>query len=78
MKLSDIPENEKTPLVKYLLEVIRELKEENKKLQDELLKLKKETIRPKIKPSKLNNSDEDGDKKSKRKSTKGVSKKKRK
>jgi len=75
MKLSDIPENEKTPLVKYLLELIQELKEENKKLRDELLKLKKETIRPKIKPSKLNNGD--GDKKSKRKSTKGVSKKKR-
>ena len=54
MKLSDIPENEKTPLVKYLLELIQELKEENKKLRDELLKLKKETIRPKIKPSKLN------------------------
>jgi len=73
MKLSDIPENEKTSLVKYLLEKIQELSEENKKLRDELLKLKKETVRPKIEPSKLNNSH----KELKRKTTKGVSKKKK-
>jgi len=75
MKLSDILENEKTPLVKYLLEKINELSSENRILQDELLRLKKETIKPKIRPSRLNSGNVDKNKK--RKSTKGVSKKKR-
>ena len=74
MKLSDIPKNEKIPLVKYLLEKIDELSAENRKLQNELLKLKKETIKPKIRPSVLNSGDVDKNKK--RESTKGVSKKK--
>ena len=76
MKL-DIPENEKTPLVIYLLEIINELEQKVDNLENELLKLKKETTKPEIKPSKLNNKNSDGSK-PKRKSTKGVPKRKKK
>ena len=74
----NIPENENTPLVKQLVELINELSKKIIYLEQELLKLKNETIRPKIKPSKLNDSDnEDGDKPKKRKSTKGIKKNKK-
>ena len=77
----NIPENEKTPLVKQLLEIINELFQENIFLKEEILELKKETIRPKIKPSKLNapereDTEEDG-RKAKRKSRKGIEKNKK-
>lgn len=76
----NIPENEKTPLVKQLLELINEQSKKIIYLEQELLKLKNETTRPKIKPSKLNDSNnedtKDGDK-SKRKSTKGIKKRKK-
>ena len=77
----NIPENEKTPLVKQLLEIINELSQENIFLKKEILELKKETIRPKIKPSKLNapereDTEEDG-RKAKQKSRKGIKKNKK-
>ncbi len=74
----NIPENENTPLVKQLVELINEQSQKIISLEQELLKLKKETTRPNIKPSKLNNSDnedsKDGNKPKKRKSTKGIKK----
>jgi len=74
----NIPENENTPLVKRLVELINEQSKKIIYLEQELLKLKNETIRPKIKPSKLNDSDnKDDDKPKKRKSTKGVKKNKK-
>jgi len=73
----NIPEKEKTPLVKALLEIINEQKKEIENLKEEILKLKKETIKPKIKPSKLN-SDNKEENKAKRKSTKGVAKNRKK
>lgn len=73
----NIPENENTPLVQQLVELINEQHQKIIDLEQELLKLKKETTRPKIKPSKLNNSDSSDSNKSKRKSTKGVKKTKK-
>lgn len=71
----NIPENEKTPLVITLLEIIHEQRQEIEALKTELLKFKKETVKPDIKPSKLNSVDEI---KPKRSSTKGIKKKKKK
>jgi len=68
----NIPENENTPLVKQLLEIINEQSQKIIYLEQELLKLKKETTRPNIKPSKLNNPDNKENDKSERKSRKGV------
>ena len=73
----NIPENEKTPLVKALLEIIDQQQKEIESLKDEILKLKNETRKPKIKPSKLNDDSKD-EKKPKRKSTKGTPKRKKK
>ena len=53
----NIPENENTPLVKRLVELINEQSQKIIYLEQELLKLKNETTRPKIEPSKLNNPD---------------------
>lgn len=72
----NIPENEKTPLVKALLEIINEQQKKIEALEQEFLKLKKETTKPIIKPSKLNNENQD-EKKPKRKSTKDVPKRKK-
>ena len=73
----NIPENEKTPLVKALLEIIHQQQKEIESLKDEILKLKNETRKPKIKPSKLNANSKD-EKKSKRESTKGTPKRNKK
>jgi hypothetical protein len=73
----NIPENEKTPLVIDLLEIISEQAKKIEALEQEILKLKKETIKPTIKPSKLNLDNKGDDKKPKKRSTKGVPKKKK-
>ena len=73
----NIPENEKTPLVRSLLEIIHQQQKEIDSLKEEILKSKNETIKPKIKPSKLNNNNKDG-KEPKRKSTKDIPKRKKK
>jgi hypothetical protein len=72
----NIPESEKTPLVIALLEIINEQRKEIETLKEEILKFKKETIKPKIKKSKLNDDNKDDDK-SKRESTKGKPKRKK-
>ena len=50
-KLSDIPENEKTPLVCFLLEMIQQLTEEVRQLKNEVARLKGNPARPSLKPS---------------------------
>ena len=46
----NIPESEKTPLVIALLEIINEQRKEIEALKEEILKFKKEAIKPKISP----------------------------
>ena len=67
----NIPENEKTPLVTSLLETINEQAKKIEALEQEILKLKKETIKPNIKPSKLNRDNKGDNRKPKKRSTKG-------
>ena len=64
--ISNIPEAEQTPLVKLLLEVIKqqavaiqELKEEKQKLRDEIARMKKQNTKPKNRPSRLEKEDKD-------------------
>lgn len=52
-KIPHIPEEERTPLVLALLEIIQVLLEQNQELRDEIARLKGEKPRPKIKPSVL-------------------------
>ena len=52
-KTNDIPENERTPWVLKLLEMLHELYEIIQALRDEVARLKGEKSKPKIKPSKL-------------------------
>lgn len=51
--ISEITEEEKTPLVLQLLEIIQLQSEENQKLKDEIARLKGNNPKPKIKPSGL-------------------------
>lgn len=53
IKLSSIPEEERTPLVIQLLEIIRQQAEEIQHLKDEIARLKGHSGRPKIRPSRL-------------------------
>jgi len=52
-RISEIPENERTPLVAELLEVIQLLQEEIQRLKDEIARLKGQKPRPQIKPSQM-------------------------
>ena len=67
-KIPDIPNEERTPLVVFLLEIIRLQQEQIQALRDEIAILKGEKPRPKIKPSKLDSgtgtpdNDRDNDK----------------
>jgi len=63
-KLPDIPEEERTPLVVALLEIIQLQQEQIQALKDEIARLKGQNPKPTIRPSKL-------EKKSKRKKKKG-------
>ena len=58
-KIPNIPEEERTPLVVGLLEVIQLQREHIQALKDEIARLKGQKPKPKIKPSKL---EEDSDK----------------
>jgi hypothetical protein len=60
--ISNIPEEEKTPLVLLLIESITRQSEEIQYLKDEIARLKGEKPKPKIKPSKLNDSKQDKEK----------------
>jgi hypothetical protein len=52
-KMPHIPEEERTPLVVALLEIIEALLEQNQEFRDEIARLKGEKPKPKIKPSVL-------------------------
>lgn len=55
IKLPDIPEDQKTPLVELLLRIIQQQAEEIALLKDEIAKLKGQKSRPKIPPSNVSN-----------------------
>ena len=61
-----IPEEEKTPYVTELLEVIQLLKEEVQDLRDEIARLKGQKPRHKIKSSSLTKKDSDKQKRGKK------------
>ena len=52
-RIADIPEEERTPLVVTLIEIIQLQQEQIQALKDEIARLKGQKPRPKIKPSKL-------------------------
>lgn len=52
-KIPHIPEEERTPLVVALLEIIRIQQEQIQELKDEIARLRSQKPKPKIKPSKL-------------------------
>lgn len=66
-KIPDIPEEERTPFVVALLEIIQLQQEKIQALKDEIARLKGQKPRPKIKPSKLEQDSDNGDKKEKEK-----------
>ena len=61
-KLPDILDQERTPLVVALLEIIERLREQAQALREEIARLKGEPSRPKIKPSKLEDGSRGKDK----------------
>lgn len=62
IKPSSIPEEEKTPLVIQLLEIIRQQAEEIQRLKDEIARLKGHPGRPQIRPSRLEKPKDDDEK----------------
>jgi len=76
-QLPKISNEDRTPLVDVLLELLAWQQIQIDKLEQEILKLKGETAKPKIKPSKMDegssaeNSDENGDDGGKHKKSKG-------
>ncbi len=66
-KIPDIPEEERTPFVVTLLEIIQLQQEEIQALKDEIARLKGQKPKPKIKPSKLEQESDKDDKKEKEK-----------
>jgi len=52
-KLADIPEDELTPLVRALVEIVHRQREQIQELRDEIARLKGLNARPKIEPSRL-------------------------
>jgi len=52
-RIPKIPDEERTPLVVALLEIIQLLLEQNQELRDEIARLKGQKPKPRIKPSKL-------------------------
>jgi hypothetical protein len=59
LKIPNIPEEELTPLVEALLEIIRFQQEQIQELRDEIARLKGQKPKPKIKPSTLEKDRED-------------------
>ena len=53
LKLPEIPSTEQTALVQRLLQLILEQQKRIEELEEEVLRLKRETVKPKIKPSRL-------------------------
>ncbi len=52
-KIPHIPEEERSPAVAILLEIIQLQREQIQQLRDEIARLKNNTPKPRIKPSKL-------------------------
>src|SRR5918999_2447524 len=52
-KLPEIPVSEQTPLVQWLLQIILEQQRRIEQLEEEVHKLKGETVKPKIEPSRM-------------------------
>ena len=52
-KIPDIPEEDRTPLVVALLQIVQLQQEQIQTLKDEIARLKGQNPRPKIKPSRL-------------------------
>ncbi len=73
-QIKNIPENEKTPHVIMLLEVIQQQAEEMQDLRDEIARLKGQKPKPKIKPSNLDKETDKETKKPKKKRPKKKSK----
>jgi hypothetical protein len=61
LKIPHVPEEERTPLVVALLEIIRFQQEQIQELRDEIARLKGQKPKPKIKPSTLEKDREDND-----------------
>jgi hypothetical protein len=57
-ELPKIVENERTPLVDVLLELLAWQSQRIDELEQEILKLKNETLKPKISPTKMDKEDE--------------------
>jgi hypothetical protein len=53
LKFPEIPRTEQTPLVQRLLQLILEQQKRIEELEEEVLRLKRETVKPKVKPSRL-------------------------
>jgi hypothetical protein len=53
LKLPEIPSSEQTPLVQRLLQIILEQQKRIEQLEEEVQRLKGVTVKPKIKPSRL-------------------------
>ena len=66
-KIPTVPDEECTPLVLTLLEILKLQQEQIQALKDEIAILKGQKPRPKIKPSKLGKSSDKNDKKGKKK-----------
>ena len=70
--LPKIPEDQITPLVAELLEIIRLQIEEIQLLKDEIARLKNQKPRPKIKPSRLESRSKTGKAKKKKSAAKDL------
>jgi hypothetical protein len=53
LKLPEIPSTEQTPLVQRLLQIILEQQKRIEQLEEEVQRLKGVTVKPKVKPSRL-------------------------
>src|ERR687896_680230 len=53
LKFPEIPSTEQTPLVQRLLQLILEQQKRIEELEEEVLRLKREKVKPKLKPSRL-------------------------
>lgn len=62
-KIPNIPDEERTPLVVDLLQIIQLQQEQIQELKDEIARLKRQKPRPKIKPSKLEDKSENKEEK---------------
>jgi hypothetical protein len=65
--LKNIPEDERTPLVVELLEIINGLQEEVQRLRDEIARLKGQKPKPDIKPSQMEKASKDKKRRKKKK-----------